>query len=105
LLERLKKASGESVFNAPKGGNNSSILQQRLNPPSLFCRDPFSRWGSLKAAGAAAVFKQLSKCDKFSLPHLINLFRIFQHHYSISGGASAVGLGTENCVKVKCDDK
>lgn len=27
------------------------------------------------------------------------------HHYSISGGASAVGLGTENCVKVKCDER
>jgi len=27
------------------------------------------------------------------------------HHYSISGGASAVGLGTENCVQVKCDSK
>jgi len=27
------------------------------------------------------------------------------HHYSVSGGASAIGLGTENCVKVKCDDK
>jgi len=27
------------------------------------------------------------------------------HHYSISGGASAVGLGTENCVQVKCDAK
>jgi len=27
------------------------------------------------------------------------------HHYSICGGASAVGLGTENCVKVKCDER
>lgn len=27
------------------------------------------------------------------------------HHYSVSGGASAVGLGTENCVQVKCDSK
>merc|ERR1712079_749515 len=27
------------------------------------------------------------------------------HHYSITGGASAVGLGTENCVQVKCDEK
>ncbi|CAB4054025.1 E4.1.1.15 [Lepeophtheirus salmonis] len=27
------------------------------------------------------------------------------HHYSVSGGASAIGLGTENCVKVPCDKK
>jgi glutamate decarboxylase len=27
------------------------------------------------------------------------------HHYSVSGGASAIGLGTENCVQVKCDSK
>lgn len=27
------------------------------------------------------------------------------HHYSVSGGASAIGLGTENCVKVKCDER
>jgi len=27
------------------------------------------------------------------------------HHYSITGGASAVGLGTENCVQVACDEK
>ncbi|TRY68938.1 hypothetical protein TCAL_04170 [Tigriopus californicus] len=27
------------------------------------------------------------------------------HHYSVSGGAAAIGLGTENCVQVPCDDK
>jgi len=32
-------------------------------------------------------------------------FFFWQHHYSISGGASAVGLGTENCVQVPCDEK
>ena len=40
---------------------------------------------------------------------IISLFQpslfFFQHHYSISGGASAVGLGTENCVQVPCDVK
>ena len=28
-----------------------------------------------------------------------------QHHYSIKGGASAIGLGTDNCVQVMCDEK
>jgi glutamate decarboxylase len=27
------------------------------------------------------------------------------HHYSIKGGASAIGLGTDNCVQVMCDEK
>ena len=30
---------------------------------------------------------------------------ILQHHYSIKGGASAIGLGTDNCVQVMCDEK
>ena len=29
----------------------------------------------------------------------------FQHHYSIKGGASAIGLGTDNCVQVACDER
>ena len=29
----------------------------------------------------------------------------FQHHYSIKGGASAIGLGLDNCVQVACDEK
>ena len=33
------------------------------------------------------------------------MFDLFQHHYSIKGGASAIGLGTENCVQVACDER
>ena len=29
----------------------------------------------------------------------------FQHHYSIKGGASAIGLGLDNCVQVACDER
>ena len=28
-----------------------------------------------------------------------------QHHYSIKGGASAIGLGLDNCVQVACDER
>jgi len=27
------------------------------------------------------------------------------HHYSIKGGAAAIGLGTDNCVQVPCDER
>jgi len=50
------------------------------------------------------LFPQHKKHGMRAIKGQLIMYTSKHHHYSISGGASAVGLGTENCVKVKCDE-
>lgn len=51
------------------------------------------------------LYPQHKKHGMRSIKGQLIMYTSRHHHYSISGGASAVGLGTENCVQVKCDNK
>ncbi|KAF6200313.1 hypothetical protein GE061_006616 [Apolygus lucorum] len=49
-------------------------------------------------------FPNVKQTGLFSLPPLV-LFTSQESHYSITKGAHWLGLGTDNVVKVKCDDR
>merc|ERR1719295_217417 len=51
------------------------------------------------------IYPQHKKHGMRAIKGQLIMYTSKHHHYSITGGASAVGLGTENCVQVKCDDK
>jgi len=83
MREIIGYESGDSIL-AP-GGSISNMYALMIARHKMFPQH--------KAHGMRAIKGQLI------------MYTSKHHHYSICGGASAVGLGTENCVKVKCDER
>ena len=81
-----------------------NFLPSSFNPSCFHDFKTIFCWYYISEEGAKAVAGNLpiSAVGNFSKKQI---HLSLQHHYSISGGASAVGLGTENCVQVKCDEK
>merc|ERR1711970_716313 len=50
-------------------------------------------------------FPQHKKYGMRAIKGQLIMYTSQHHHYSIKGGASAIGLGTDNCVQVMCDEK
>jgi glutamate decarboxylase len=50
------------------------------------------------------LFPQHKKYGMRAIKGQLIMYTSQHHHYSIKGGASAIGLGTENCVQVACDE-
>merc|ERR1711971_478988 len=51
------------------------------------------------------LFPQHKKYGMRAIKGQLIMYTSQHHHYSIKGGASAIGLGTDNCVQVMCDEK
>ena len=64
-----------------------------------------------KKYGMRAIKGQLMMYTSQHVSHYITVcphfywFVWLQHHYSIKGGASAIGLGLDNCCQVACDER
>jgi len=50
-------------------------------------------------------FPQHKKYGMRAIKGQLIMYTSQHHHYSIKGGASAIGLGTDNCVQVACDER
>merc|ERR1719481_2221523 len=50
------------------------------------------------------LFPQHKKFGMRAIKGQLIMYTSQHHHYSIKGGASAIGLGTDNCVQVMCDE-
>lgn len=51
------------------------------------------------------LFPQHKKYGMRAIKGQLIMYTSQHHHYSIKGGASAIGLGTDNCVQVACDSR
>jgi len=51
------------------------------------------------------LFPQHKKYGMRAIKGQLIMYTSQHHHYSIKGGASAIGLGTDNCVQVMCDER
>jgi len=51
------------------------------------------------------LFPQHKKYGMRAIKGQLIMYTSQHHHYSIKGGASAIGLGTDNCVQVACDER
>ena len=51
------------------------------------------------------LFPQHKKYGMRAIKGQLMMYTSQHHHYSIKGGASAIGLGLDNCVQVACDER
>ena len=51
------------------------------------------------------LFPQHKKFGMRAIKGQLMMYTSNHHHYSIKGGASAIGLGLDNCVQVACDER
>lgn len=51
------------------------------------------------------LFPQHKKYGMRAIKGQLIMYTSQHHHYSIKGGASAIGLGTDNCIQVTCDER
>ena len=95
----LRFENGDSIL-AP-GGSVSNMYALMIARHKIFPQH--------KKYGMRAIKGQLIMYTSQHVRHLqlwsISILIFIQHHYSIKGGASAIGLGTDNCVQVACDER
>ena len=100
MREIIGFKEGDSIL-AP-GGSISNMYALMIARHKLFPQH--KKYGMRAIKGQLMMYTSQHVSSNKQEDLMLNCLN-FQHHYSIKGGASAIGLGLDNCVSVACDER